>query len=426
MSGNSSSYVILIDGDSFFWSCELIFRPDLIGKPGIILSNNDGCAVSRNRLAKKLGIAMGDPYFKIRNLCEENGVVAFSSNFELYLDISRRFKQILKEEVGGIEDYSVDESFANWNIKMNLRKFAKHLRFRLLREVGIPTTVSISPTKVLAKVGSRIGKNDPKMEGVMVFESHKEADNYLKEIPADKLWGIGSGRYLQLRCLGIHSAHDLKYYENTKLLRKNLTKVVVQIRDELRGIECFPVSEIPEKKKEIMSTRTFFRSVYTKFELARALSDHISDASAELRLQGSVAKEVTIYLSSNRHRDGIEQYSFKKSIRIGSATDNTFRLIELALGMLELGFKNGIEYKRSGIKLSQLEDNYEYTLSLFEPIQSEKISRLITTMDSINSRFGKRKVHSLSCSTDNLTWRMNRSNLSPAYTTNFNELPICG
>jgi len=412
----------LIDCDSFFCNCERVFREELRTRPVIVLSNNDGCVVSRSREAKSLGIGMGVPYFQIKEFCHKNKVHAFSSNFSLYTDLSRRVMNTLKSLCPTVEVYSVDEAFVDLSGIANPHQYAQMLRELLWRNVRIPVSIGIAPTKGLCKAACAVAKRDLHQQGVVSLMNHHDQTQALKIIPVEKLWGIASGRAEKLYALKIKSALDFRDYKNDKLIAKVLTKVGRQIQDELRGIICFPLGIPPEKKKEIMSSRTFGNVVYEKKHLMESIASHASEVAEELRMQQSVASELLIFVRSNPFKEGIMQYGASKIHTFLSPTSNTFRLIKAGLNLLDEIYRPNIEYRKAGVLVMGLQDKSEHDLSLFEVGDSERDDALMSTMDKVNKREGAGALQSLACGLDDIAWKMNRNFKSPRYTTNWDEI----
>lgn len=413
----------LMDCNSFFASCEILFREELRGKPVIVLSNNDGCAIALNKEAKALGAKMCDPYFEIRELCDKHKISVFSSNFSLYMDISSRVMRTLERLVPSIDPYSVDESFFSLKGISDPLDYAHHIKSVVEKEVGVPVSVGVGRTKGLCKAACRMAKKDDSLGGAFALYSSFLEDETLAKIPVDKLWGIGKGRALRLRLSNIRTAKDFRDFQNDKHIQKVLTKVGRQIQDELRGIVCYPLGVPVEKKKEIMSSRTFGHSVYDRKALFETIASHASEVAEELRAQKSVCKKITIYVRSNPFKEDIQQYANSATHKFLTPTSNTFKIIEAAALCMEQIFRPGIEYKKSGVRVSALQDEHEFELSLFENPDSEKELNLIKAMDKINAKEGRRILQSLSCGTDSFAWFMNRNYKSPKYTTDFRELP---
>ena len=417
--------IALVDCDAFYCNCERVFKPELRNVPVIVLSNNDGCAVSRTREAKALGIEMGAPFFKIRDFCKKNDIAVFSSNFSLYTNLSSRVMNTLRRLAPVVEVYSVDEAFLDLSGIPNPHKYARMIKEVIERETKIPISIGVAPTKVLCKAACFLAKRDLSHKGVVSLLEKEQQDFVLETMPIDKLWGIARGRSLSLKMLGLKTAKDFRDYSNIHLIQKVLTKVGRQIQDELRGISCIPLTTESEKKKEIMSSRSFGMSIFDYKSLAESVASHAFEVAEELRRQKSVCKEVSVYIRSNPYKENIEQYGASVVGRFLTPTSNSFKIIEKALECLDDIYRPGIEYKKAGVRIMKLQDDYEYTLNMFETHDSDKENALMKAMDLINLREGPRTVKSLACGTNEFAWFMNRNHCSPRYTTSWHQIPRC-
>ena len=426
----SPTVIALVDCNAFYCNCERVFRPELRHKPVVVLSNNDGCAISRTPEAKALGITMGAPYFQIKDLCRSHDVHIFSSNFSLYTDLSRRVMSILSEYSPFVEVYSVDEAFIDLKGVKDPIEYIRKIREAIWKRAKIPVSIGLAPTKVLAKVACHMAKKQSQHEGVFGFTKADDFTPYLESMKIRDLWGIAKGRALTLKLQGIHNARSFRDFKNDLLIQRVLTKVGRQIQDELRGITCFPLTLESEKKKEIMSSRTFGYPVFEKRALQESLASHASEVAMQLRMQNSLCYEVMVYVRTNPYKEGIIQYGASKVLRFSTPQNNSFKLIKLALKALELIWKPGLEYKKSGVRVMRLQDEHEFQLGLFDaqeaPVpQQGKQKELMKTMDRINAREGKRTLFSLACGIGQHTWKMRREHCSPRYTTSWYELPSC-
>lgn len=417
--------IALVDCDAFFCSCEQVFRPDLKETAIGVLSNNDGCVIARNRQFKQLGIPMGEPFFKARETCEKNGAVLFSSNFALYTDMSKRVMALLKTFSPRVEVYSVDECFLDLSGMDDLFNYCVEMKKKIERLTHIPVSIGVGRTKGLAKAAVYRAKREARNIGVVTLESEEQETAILNTMPISKIWGIAKGRALQLRLLGISTAKDFRDYSNEKKIQSVVTKVGRQIQEELRGIICFPITLTREKKKEVMSSRSLAAPITNYRELSETIAHHASDVAQELRVQGSVASEVLVFARSNPFKEDGRFHHISKIYRLYTPTNNTFKIIKVALRALKDSFISGVEYKKSGVRVMKLMDEAEHSLSLFGTLESEKEKTLMKAMDVINSREGRRSVHSLACGTYDLTWRMNRNYCSPRYTTSWYDIPKC-
>jgi len=420
-----SSTLALLDCDSFFCNCERLFHPELRGRPVIVLSNNDGCAISLSKEAKALGIEMAAPFFKIRELCEKKQVAVFSSNFSLYTNISTRVMNTLKKLVPRLEIYSVDEAFLDLAHIPNPTEYARQIKAIVERHVGVPVSLGLATTKGLCKAACFLAKRDRTYQGVASLMSQEAQDQALAIMPIEKIWGIGKGRGLKLRLSGIKSAKDFRDYKNDRHIQSILTKVGRQIQDELRGIVSFPLQEIYQKKKEIMSSRTFGQAVYDKKSVAESIATHAFEVSQELRQQESVCQEVYIYIHANNLYQENQSYYQSSFWRFETPTSNSFKIIDAALRCLNKIYQSGVEYRKSGVALTGLQDASEHSLGLFEASDTPRQQNLMQVMDSINFFQGPRTLLPMACGVDNKEWRMNRKFKSPRYTSDWSELPKC-
>jgi DNA polymerase V len=317
----------------------------------------------------------------------------------------------------------VDEAFLDLTGIPNPLEFGRMIRKKIMQDVGIPISIGIGASKSLTKVGCFLAKQDASHAGVVSVLEPGMCERVLEAMPVEKLWGIARGRGRWLRLAGIKTARQLRDFPHRPYLQKILTKVGCQIQDELRGIVCFPIVEEREKKKQIMSSRTFGGRVFDLRVLAESVATHASEVAQELRQQRSVCRELMVFVRSNPFKENIAQYATHGVYRFETPTASTFRLIEGALLCLEDIYRPGIEYKKSGVCVSGLQDDTEYELGLFEPPGDPREEVLMQVMDRINRRQGPRTLHSLACGVDNREWRMNRQFKSPRYTTSWDELP---
>lgn len=413
----------LVDCNSFYCSCERIFRPDLNDKPIIVLSSNDGCAIARTTEAKKLNIKMGEPYFKIKNLCNQKNVHVFSSNFSLYTNISDRVMTTLVNNCATLEVYSIDEAFCDFTGFCNPLQKGHDLKKMIYKNIGIPVSVGIAPTKVLAKVANRIAKKSLKANGVVDLSSERFQDVALKMTDVADIWGIGRANALKLRELGIKTAYDFKVFGNDKLIKKIFTIVGLKIKNELKGESHFPLTVDVVKKKEIMCSRTFGGSVSCKDSLKESIANYVSIASEKMRKQNSLCMELSIFAQTNSYGDKPQHYLYEK-VRLDNPTCDTRKLLKLSSSLVDKNFKYGFEYKKAGVKLSNFFDSNEYQMDFLMPFDTARDHALMRIIDSINFANGEGTIKFASCGTSDIAWRMNRNFKSPRYTTSWNELPI--
>lgn len=419
----SENIYALVDCNSFFCSCEQLFRPDLIGRPVGVLSSNDGCFVSRTKELKALGVKMGAPYFLVKELCERENVQVFSSNFALYTNISDRVMCLLSSFSPEMEVYSVDEAFLNLTglDKWDLNSYGQEIKEAVFQYTGIPVCVGIGTTKTLAKLANHIAKESEKSKGVVVLLDEKLQRIALERVDVSQVWGIGKKMALKCQYLGIKTALDFRNYPNEKLLQKTFTKVGRQVQDELRGISCHELETVTKQKKEITTSRTFGQSVFDLKVLREAVANHISVASEKMRKQKSVCSMVEVFCKTNIFKDS-EQYYGKKSFKFLCSTGDTRSIIKYAWSVLDDLYKAGFEYKKSGIKLTNLSSKNEFQLSLLEEHDDEKSVELMKVIDQINRREGRNTIRSLACGLDNKNYKMRQSMKSPRYLQGWSEL----
>ena len=419
----------LIDGNSFYCSCERIFDPTLKSRAVVVLSNNDGCVVARTAEAKALGIKMGVPYFQVKDLVSRGEVVAFSSNYELYGDISKRMMDTIASCVPAVEVYSIDECFADLSgidTKL-LAPLGVQIRARVLQWVGIPTCVGIAPTKTLAKFCNHLAKRHPKFHGVVVWDDWTDEikRRALASEPVGEIWGIGRQTVKKLNSLGIYSALDFVLMD-LHSIQHHFNVVVERTWQEMQGTPCASL-EIDEPKKQIVRSRSFGGRVTTLAPLQAAITHHISSGAKKLREQGSAAHLLTVSIRTNPFRQD-KQYRADKSITIPAGSADTLHLNKLAQQLLTDIYRDGYQYKKCGICLSAIHPVSYQQFSLFDIGESDGNNdgqadspALMNVLDDINSLFG---MGSIKIATEGLShqWQMSRNLISNRYTTRWDEL----
>lgn len=414
----------LVDCNSFYCSCERLFRPDLKNKPVGVLSNNDGCFVSRSKELKALGIEMGAAYFKVKELCRKNNVAVFSSNFPLYTNISDRVMNTLASFVSKLEVYSVDEAFLDLSgfEKINLDEYAQKIKSTVEQTTGIPVSIGIGKTKTLAKIANNLAKKSSKAKGIVVLLNEKHIDVALEKTKISDVWGIGRAQSEKLHALGIKTALDFRNYKNEKVILKLLTKVGLQRKHELMGQACFELEVVPNPKKEIMVSRTFSQATSDITTLRQAVANYIWDAAQKMRRQNSVCAKLEIFGHTSPYAESAPHYGFEQII-ISSGTSDTLKLIRYAYAAVERMFFEGYEYKKAGVKLSNLVSKDESQLSLLEENDTPRSQKLMEVVDLINKRNGPLTIKSMACGVDNESWKMNQKLASPSYVTGYGQLP---
>lgn len=415
--------IALVDCNNFYVSCERVFRPDLQNKPVIVLSNNDGCAVSRSNEAKALGVKMGVPVFQIRDLVKEHGIEVFSSNYVLYADMSNRVMTLLRQFAPDQEIYSIDESFLELTGLPNIAELMQIMREQVKRDTGIPVCVGVGSSKTLAKLANFVAKRHPKSRGVFNFNTltAQQMNSVLRNIPTEEVWGIGRKLTAALNEMGIVNVLQLRDAD-VPSLRKRFGVVMEKTIRELRGEACIEFEDVTPSKQQMINSRSFGNMVTELADLEDALSHFVSNAARKLRDQNSVANMLQIFILTNRFRQDQEQYSPHLAIPLITPTANTMTLQKYALQGLKVIFKPGYHYKKAGGILSEISKASVYQTDMFASVPEKP--ELMQTLDRINQRYGKGTLK-LSRDGSRHSWKMRQENKSPEYTTNWNELPVC-
>ncbi len=410
----------LVDVNSFFASCEQLFRPDLRGKPVVVLSNNDGCIVARSKEAKALGIPDLEPYFKLKHLLEKYGVYVFSSNYELYGDLSRRVMATLEAFSPELEIYSIDEAFLSLaGFNCHLPSYGREIRSTILKHVGLPVGVGIAPTKTLAKLASYIAKKSAKCDYVCVIEDINMWRAVFKKIPVNTIWGIGRRLSAHLANLQIYSVYDLMQ-QDSGLMRKRFSVNVARTIDELNGIECYKLEQSPEPKKQIYSTRSFGQKITECHDLEQAVSQYAARACEKLRRQKHLVKTMTVFASAPHFIEA--PYSRSLVISMLVPTNDTRVIIAAARqGIKHVIYKKGVRFARAGVGLIELIPECPEQLDAFTSSQSVKSKQLMAVVDKINKSQCPIFYASQGISQQ---WKMTRNLKSPSYTTKWSDLPL--
>lgn len=411
----------LVDCNNFYASCERVFRPDLERVPVVVLSKNDGCVIARSNEAKAVGIPMGAPAFKHKELFERNGVQVFSANFALYGDLSNRVMDVLSMHCPDMEVYSIDEAFMNFKGYdfYELSDVGMKMKKQVQQWTGIPISVGFAPTKALAKVANRIAKKYPeRTQGVYMMDDEEKRLKALKWLKIEDVWGIGYKHSERLRMMGVRTAYDFTLLGD-QLVKKQLSVVGLRLKHELQGIPTLQLEEV-QSKKSIATTRTFDNN-YTEFSQVkeRVVSFAVSCAE-KLRKQGSCCNSIMVFVQTNPHRDDLEQYSRSMVIKLPFATNSNMELARFAIQGLEAIFKSGFAYKRAGVMVMDFTPQHEQQLTLFEG-RNPKHIELMKVVDKLNVTYGQQKAR-LAAQDMGKVWKMRQEKLSPRYTTNLNEI----
>ena len=412
----------LVDCNNFYVSCERLFRPDLASVPMVVLSNNDGCVVSRSNESKALGIKMGQPWFECKELAEEHGILAFSSNYELYADLSNRVMKTLSDFSPSQEVYSIDECFVDLTGIPKLRDVSYAMRQRVGMWVGMPVCVGIGPTKTLAKLANHVAKKHPRSKGVFNYNAltAEQKARLLAQLPVEEVWGVGRKLTNKLALHGVQTVLDLRE-AHIPTLRAEFGVVMEKTQRELQEIACIKLEEVRADKQQIISSRSFGSMVTELPVLKDALSTFVANACAKLRAQGSHAAVIQVFLQTNRFRKDLPQYMPSLAVPLPHPTNNTLEVNRWADYLCERMFKEGYQYKKAGIMLSEISPVTHQQGDLLEAAPASN-SRLMQALDSLNKRYGRGAV---TVSTQGVydQWQMRQERKSPCYSTRWNEIP---
>lgn len=407
--------IALVDCNNFYASCERLFQPKLEGKPVVVLSNNDGCVIARSNEAKALGIPMGAPAFEFDELFQQHQVQVFSSNYELYGDISSRVVATLNEFTPEIEVYSIDECFLNLSGFPDLPAYALRIRETVKQNTGIPTCVGVGATKTLAKAANRYAKkNSP--TGVFVIDTEKAREQVLSWMEVGDVWGIGRrlGKWLIA-----HKVTTAWQFANADKawIRSKMGVVGVRLVEELNGIPCADLEELPPPKQEICTSRSFGRNIGEKDTLRQAVSTHATRCAEKLRSQGSCAGSITVFMHTNAFRAQDPQYYGTLTIPLLTATNDTTELIRYAMLALDRVYREGYRYKKAGVIVREIVPESQVQASLFDSREDRPKRRaLMGAIDSINAVMGRDQVR-VATAGYSKDWKLRQEKKSPCYTT---------
>ena len=416
---NNKKKIALIDCNSFYVSCERLFNPKIKNVPVVVLSNNDGCVISRSTEAKKIGIKMGEPYFKVKELVKKNNVQIFSSNYSLYGDLSRRVMKVLKGFSDKIEIYSIDEAFIDLShIKdENIEDYGKKIRERVLKWTGIPTSVGISCTKTLSKVANHVAKKNK--TGVIFLKDN--IDDVLKNFDISDIWGVGrqlSKLYIKN---GINNAYKLKNISNS-WVKKSTNVLGAKTVMELRGIPCINLETEETKRKSCCVSRSFGRKIESLNKLKESITTHCLNAAEKIRNDNQTTRSITVFIRTSPFDKNRKYYSNSLTIDLPVATNNSLELVKVSTEGLKKIYKYGYFYQKAGVILSKLSEAGEKNLNLLTPILENKSQTLMKAIDVTNAKYG-RNVISVAQAGINNSWKMRREHSSKIDTASFDSLP---
>lgn len=380
--------IALVDCNNFFVSCERVFRPDLDGKPVVVLSNNDGCIVSRSNESKAMGIAMGTPYFKVKHFVENGSLTVFSSNYALYGDLSNRVMSILADEVPKIEIYSIDEAYLHVDgiATDSIPSLCRNLTEKIRQWVGIPVSIGVAPTKTLAKIASHFAKKYKGYKGVCMMDTEEKRIKALKLTPIDDVWGVGRRLAPKMLEWGINTAYDFTQRPK-EWVHERLGVIGLRTWEELRGRQCID-EETSERRKSICTSRSFADMIDDQEELSLRVSDFAAMCAKKLREEGSAAYDVTTFLYTNRFRDDLRQYFPSMTIRLNVAANSTQDIVSAALKAFRLIYRTGYQYKKAGVVVGNIipQESVQGAIFDFDECARQKNDRISKVMDSLGGR----------------------------------------
>lgn len=413
----------LADCNNFFVSCERVFRPDLEGRPVIVLSRNDGCAIARSNEAKALGVKMGDPYFKLRDLIERNNIAVFSGNMALYADFSRRIRSILREAAPQIEVYSIDEAFLDMRgvDNVDFDTFSKGLSMRCRKLTGIPVSVGVAPTKTLAKIAAQLCKSYPKLRGGCFMHRDADIEKVLKRFPIEDVWGIGRRSAPRLKEQGVNTAYDFCRLNEGWIMRR-MGVVGLRTWRELHGIPAIGFDSVAEPRQSICNSRSFSSEIYDIGELSEQIAKFAAMTAERLREQHSVCSRLTVFAATNRFHTSDIQQCGHITIPLIEPTDSTLAIVRASREALAEIFVRGAGYKKAGVIASAITPREGTPISMFSAESNERHHRLMQAIDEINRKSEGRGI--VLASEGQSDVKALSRHRSPLYTTSWDELPV--
>ncbi|WP_374324904.1 Y-family DNA polymerase [Azonexus sp.] len=416
----------LVDCNNFYASCEKLFDPKLASKPVVVLSNNDGCVVARSAEVKALGIPMGVPWFKIQKEAKQYGIVAFSSNYALYADMSNRVVEVLGQFTPNLEVYSIDESFLDLSgFNRDLVEYGQAIRQRIQQWLGLAVCVGIAPSKTLAKLANHCAKKSlAGSGGVCDFTTMSESQltQLFAGIDVGEVWGVGRKIEARLANMDITTVLQLREAD-PDLIRSKFSVVLERTVRELRGVSCLDLEELAPDKQQIMCSRSFGQYVYDRDQLEEVVASYVARAAEKLRKQASLAGALMVFIRTNPFNPKEPQYQRSMTIPLPEATADTRVMVNWALKVLRRMYRPGFAYQKAGVMLSELRPKAMAQASLFVDPETDRGQRLMATLDVINQRWGRGTLRSAAEGMEK-PWQMKRQRLSPSYTTDWEGLPM--
>jgi len=417
----------LLDCNNFYANCERLFRPELKGRPVVVLSNNDGCVIARSNGAKGLGIPMGAPAFQWEHVFRRQGVAVFSANFPLYGDLSARVMGTLADMAPGVEVYSIDEAFVDLSGVRDPEGLCRAIRERVLLHTGIPASLGLARTRTLAKLANRRAKKDPAAGGVFNLETFADPEGALRDTEVGDVWGVGRRLTKRLLARGVRTALDFVRLP-ADWVRREMTVVGLQTQLELKGVSCLPLASAPAARKSVLCSRSFAQLVERKDHLREAVCAFASRAAEKLRREGQCAGAVQVFIHTPRHRENLPQHQGQATIVLPAATDFTPEIIQAALRGLDGAYREGFGYQRAGVLLLDLAQSSGRQASLLDlpPEERERRRRLMAALDTAHRRYGRNILRFALEAGRDRPWHMRQLRRSPRYTTCWDELPRIG
>ncbi len=417
-----SSVFALVDCNNFYVSCERVFNPKLVGRPVIVLSNNDGCAVARSNEAKALGIKMAVPVFQIKDLIKHNKVQVYSSNYALYGDMSQRVMQTLTQFTPDLEIYSIDEAFLDLAgcKRINLTEYGRNIKTTVEKWTGIPVSVGIAGTKTLAKIANHLAKKSKKANGVLDLTTAKYMDQALAAVAVGEVWGVGRKYAGFLKANGIDNALQLRDADDN-FIKKKMGIVGLRLLNELRGISCYPIEQSPPRRKSVTVSRTFKKAIASLDELLEAVAAYVSTGAEKLRQENSVAGVLIVYVMTNRFKD--DYYYNSVTLKLPVQTNDTSELIGYAREGLRGIYKKGGQYKKTGILLHDLGPETLVQANFFDTVDRNRSKKLMQAVDAINCEMGSGAIKYGAVGVGrNQSWKTAFNQRSRSYTTHWDHL----
>lgn len=416
--------IALVDCNNFYVSCERVFNPKLEHVPVAVLSNNDGCIVSRSNEVKAMRLPIGTPIYQCERMIRSKGGAMLSSNYTLYADMSQRVMQALAEFCPDLEIYSIDEAFLHLTAfrDRDLVEYCRLIRQKVKQWTGIPVSIGIANTKTLAKIANKVAKKYKGYQGVFDMCNHPKIEDVLASIPVEDVWGVGWQYEKLLRNCKINNALELRNADE-RFIEQYMTMVGHKTVLELRGYACIEMDDVSTPKKGIVTSRSFCKQVTSLSEIQEAVASYTTRAAEKLRAQHSVAGHLTVFLNTNRFKDG-PQYNSAKSTTLFPPTAYTPDLIREAMVLLENTYQAGFEYKKAGVMLANIIQEEDVPLTIFETCYlDDDRKQVMDAVDKLNHKYGQDTVFYAQSGTVK-DWSMRRARLSPRYTTRWSDIPV--